>query len=382
MVKSDYATITIPEIELEIPPQTQKGSLSTIEGFIRHTYDDINQLQAERREQIPEQAKLIDAFLEKLEKLLKVETSFHFIIDDPSGNSHIENPIAPIDDPQIKKEEYFRTEVQNLFLGITTEKEEEKEIENEWEKLKENPSDKKAEVKYHSEWFGGDDGNKPIKTASVDEVVTFKSKCYACSKPGEERMIKVDIPYFKEVVLMSFSCDYCGFRNNEIKTGGEIPEKGKRIILKVQNREDLSRDILKSHTASMEIPEIKLFVAEGSLGGRFTTVEGLITLVRDQLKNNPFMIGDSSHPINQERWAKFLEHLKDLLDVKYPFTFILDDPLANSYIQSYTTPDPDPQITEILYERTPEQNDDLGLTGMNTKDFETIYEEDKEKNSE
>jgi zinc finger protein len=34
VVKSDYATITVPEIELEIPPISQKGEISTIEGVI------------------------------------------------------------------------------------------------------------------------------------------------------------------------------------------------------------------------------------------------------------------------------------------------------------------------------------------------------------
>ena len=39
VVKSEYATIKIPEVDLEIPPQTQKGKLSTIEGFILNAPD-------------------------------------------------------------------------------------------------------------------------------------------------------------------------------------------------------------------------------------------------------------------------------------------------------------------------------------------------------
>jgi zinc finger protein len=34
VVKSDYATITVPEIDLEIPPISQKGEISTVEGVI------------------------------------------------------------------------------------------------------------------------------------------------------------------------------------------------------------------------------------------------------------------------------------------------------------------------------------------------------------
>jgi hypothetical protein len=44
---------------------------------------------------------------------------------------------------------------------------------------------------------------------------------------------------------MSTNCDRCGYRDNEVKSGSAISEKGKRITLRVEDREDLSRDILK-----------------------------------------------------------------------------------------------------------------------------------------
>ena len=44
---------------------------------------------------------------------------------------------------------------------------------------------------------------------------------------------------------MSTNCDRCGYRDNEVKSGSAISEKGKRITLKAEDREDLSRDILK-----------------------------------------------------------------------------------------------------------------------------------------
>ena len=44
---------------------------------------------------------------------------------------------------------------------------------------------------------------------------------------------------------MSTNCDHCGYRDNEVKSGSAISEKGKRITLKVEDKDDLSRDILK-----------------------------------------------------------------------------------------------------------------------------------------
>lgn len=60
-----------------------------------------------------------------------------------------------------------------------------------------------------------------------------------------------------------------------------------------------------------------------------------------------------------------------------PFTIVMDDPVANSYVQSLTAPDPDPQLEVEDYERTFEQNEDLGLNDMKTEG----YEEDAQKSN-
>jgi zinc finger protein len=52
---------------------------------------------------------------------------------------------------------------------------------------------------------------------------------------------------------MSTNCDRCGYRDNEVKSGGAISEKGKRITLKVEDREDLSRDILKVRSSAHRV---------------------------------------------------------------------------------------------------------------------------------
>lgn len=48
------------------------------------------------------------------------------------------------------------------------------------------------------------------------EMMVMKCPCHACGRMGESRMCMTDIPYFKEVIIMSFVCDYCGFRTNEV----------------------------------------------------------------------------------------------------------------------------------------------------------------------
>ena len=47
---------------------------------------------------------------------------------------------------------------------------------------------------------------------------------------------------------MATVCEYCGHKTNEVKSGGGIEPKGKRISLKVTDATDMSRDVLKVRT--------------------------------------------------------------------------------------------------------------------------------------
>jgi zinc finger protein len=51
-------------------------------------------------------------------------------------------------------------------------------------------------------------------------------------------------------------------------------------------------------------------------------------------------------------------------NAEHPFTLILDDPLANSYVQNLYAPDPDPNMEIELYDRTWEKDEDIGLNDM------------------
>ena len=58
-------------------------------------------------------------------------------------------------------------------------------------------------------------------------------------------MKMVDIPYFKNVVIMATNCVGCGFKDNEVKSAAGIEEKGMRIELRMTDVADLTRDVLK-----------------------------------------------------------------------------------------------------------------------------------------
>ena len=69
-------------------------------------------------------------------------------------------------------------------------------------------------------------------------------------------------------------------------------------------------------------------------------------------------------------FEQFLEKLKTVKSAEIPFTLILDDPLSNSYLQNLYAPDPDPNMTVEEYERTWEQNEELGLNDMKVEGYE------------
>jgi zinc finger protein len=99
-------------------------------------------------------------------------------------------------------------------------------------------------------------------------------------------MCTVSIPYFRDILIMSFLCPHCGAKITEVKSGGEITAHGKIITLKVQSEKDLKRDLFKSETAGIEIPELELELNSGTLGGVYTTVEGIIEKILSHLKEN------------------------------------------------------------------------------------------------
>lgn len=196
------------------------------------------------------------------------------------------------------------------------------------------------------------------------EVLNFPTACYACGREGPAKMCIASIPFFKEIIIMAFSCDYCGYRNTDIKTGGGISEKACKIVLRVEKPSDLNRDLFKSDTCLVSIPEVDFEMAPGTLGGVYTTVEGLIDKIITNLEdNNPFGQGDSR---TNDQYLVFIDRLRLLKDGKlFPFTVILDDASASCFIYNPNGTENDPQVDITFYERTNEQNEELGINDMN-----------------
>lgn len=110
-----------------------------------------------------------------------------------------------------------------------------------------------------------------------------------------------------------------------------------------------------------------------ALGGRFTTIEGLITAMKEQLADpkQSCIFGDSSVPDTKIRFQSFLKKIEEIIENKREATVILDDPAGNSYVQSMRDDDlPDDGLRITRYERSYDQNEELGLNDMKTENYE------------
>lgn len=64
-----------------------------------------------------------------------------------------------------------------------------------------------------------------------------------------------------------------------------------------------------------------------------------------------------------------MRRLKQVKNAEIPFTLVLKNPLASSHVRNLYAPDPDPNMEVVAYERTWQQNEDLGLNDMNVKSY-------------
>lgn len=230
IVKSDFTSVKIVELDFEIPAQSQKGEITTLEGIIDRSVQGLEQDQPVRRIEHPDAAKQIDDFIVSLKNLKLVESPYNVIFEDISGNCYVENPNAPHKDTACIISHFNRTVEQDHLLGMYTQ-----------EELNETTSakDQQASVLQPIQ-----EDSWPLEELH-GQVLQFSTLCAECKSPCETNMKVTSIPHFKDVVIMATCCDVCGCKTNEVKSGGGIEDKGVRFEVTIEGREDMSRDVLK-----------------------------------------------------------------------------------------------------------------------------------------
>ncbi|CAD7704464.1 unnamed protein product, partial [Ostreobium quekettii] len=372
VVKADSATILVPELEFEIPSHTQKGVLSTVEGMLRRALENLQALQEVRRRVDPINADKIDGFCSRLEKCSLGEEGFTLILDDPAGNSFIEFTGDSLEtDPQLTAAKYERTKEQQEEIGLLTPDD---------EPGRERPTSPPSDP-HHGPHARGtaqspatiarlegsyEDSFLNAYAAAPEEVLILPGQCLACGVAGETRMFPITIPYFKEVIVMSNACDSCGYKNSELRPGGGLTECGRKLVLKVEEVGDLNRDVIKSHSGDIEIPELEFAMGAGGLQSIITTVEGLVMSVIEEMKKLcVFQLGDSADEVVRAKFTHFLEELESCAKLERKWTLVIRDPLANSFIAPLCEdPSQDDRLTVEEVEQTEEERNYYGINHL------------------
>ena len=118
---------------------------------------------------------------------------------------------------------------------------------------------------------------------------------------------------------MSFECQYCGWKNNELQPASKIQEKGCRFVLKCSEVRDLSRQVVKTEWASVQIPELEFEISKQS--GLITTIEGIIDRAIQGLQDTVSGISESD-PESVLKITHFISNMNQLKNAEREFTFV------------------------------------------------------------
>eukprot|EP00917_Polyrhabdina_sp_WS-2016_P006363 GHVP01014115.1.p1 GENE.GHVP01014115.1~~GHVP01014115.1.p1 ORF type:complete len:298 (-),score=61.99 GHVP01014115.1:1074-1967(-) len=285
----------------------------------------------------PEKEVKMQAFLDKIQILMSGNTPFTIKIDDPSGQTRVEN--------HLPTEEYERSTEQLIKMGF------------------QNPDEISSSPVPDFTEGAADEFGLLLPEHQEGEVYRFPTDCGECKKPGESRMCEYNVPNFKRAILMSFKCENCGAKSSELKPAGDIEDFGVKITVHIRTPKDLDRFVVKSHYAGFNIPSIELEGQRGAQGSIFSTLEGLLTKVYENLDGISPFGGDSSELKKDRDWNLMLLRLKNLCnrDSFEPFDIVIDDPSGQSMVEVHPTDSTDdPTVNSVHYERTSEDDADLG----------------------
>jgi zinc finger protein len=156
-------------------------------------------------------------------------------------------------------------------------------------------------------------------------------KCPICGKNSMKISIYTyDMPMIGPVIFVVGKCSECGYKFVDIKTWEAKGDQ--KIEFKVEDEKDLNTLVLRSATATLEIPEIQAELAPGPAShGFLTTVEGVLQRFKDVLE---YLCKDAPDEKEKQECEKRLQALKEMLEGKRKFTVIIRDPEGYSKIAS------------------------------------------------
>ena len=153
--------------------------------------------------------------------------------------------------------------------------------------------------------------------------------CPSCNTEIEYIYKTENIPYFSDILIISAICPECGYKfvDTQMLKHGEPA----RHTVAITTADDVSIRIIRSTSASIEIPEIGVHIGPGpQCQGFVSNVEGVLDRI-EQVVMGALQWGTDEE---KENATKLLADIARIKCGTFPVTLILEDPSGNSAIVS------------------------------------------------
>jgi len=153
--------------------------------------------------------------------------------------------------------------------------------------------------------------------------------CPCCGRELKVITQLYKVPYFDDVLLMSFTCE-CGFKHAETL----VTKIGEPTRFKIRIKGDnLNARVIKSSSGTIRIPELGINIEPGPTSQAFiTNVEGILHRVKDVVKSISVLHKDDANV--KRKCDEIIKKIDETIEGKDELTLIIDDPFGNSLIIS------------------------------------------------
>jgi zinc finger protein len=152
-----------------------------------------------------------------------------------------------------------------------------------------------------------------------------------CTEQGfATRMERLDIPYFGEVLELTYTCSSCGWRRTDLHIVHE--KEPVRYRMRVTRPEHLTVRVVRSASCHFEVPELGVRAEPSEAAEAFVSnTEGVLERCASAIRA---ALNGAEDGETRQRAGELLEKAQRMRDVDEPWTVLLEDPMGNSVIVS------------------------------------------------
>jgi zinc finger protein len=155
-------------------------------------------------------------------------------------------------------------------------------------------------------------------------------QCPVCmEKKLTLREDETDVPHFGLTYIFTMLCEGCGYKKSDI----ECAEKKEpcKLAFEISDEKDLNAMLVKSGEATVKVPHIMTIESGPESEGYITTVEGLLTRVKNVLESSYNAEEDDD---NKRKLKNMIKKLHKVMAGHEKLKITIDDPSGNSAILS------------------------------------------------